>query len=60
VVKAKKFKTRKKVIRNVLEGIVHILATFNNTIVSITDKTGNVVSWASCGSAHESHSPSDA
>lgn len=51
MVKAKKFKTRKKVVRTVNEGIVHILATFNNTIVSITDKTGNVVSWASCGSA---------
>lgn len=33
------------------EGVVHVLATFNNTIVSITDRTGNVVSWASCGSS---------
>ena len=49
--KSKKFKSRKKVVRHVTEGMAHILATFNNTIVSITDKSGNVVVWASCGSA---------
>ena len=49
--KAKKFKSRKKVIRNVSEGVAHILATFNNTQVTITDRTGNVISWASCGSS---------
>ena len=49
--KAKKFKSRKKVARNVSEGVAHILATFNNTQVTITDRTGNVVSWASCGSS---------
>ena len=49
--KTKKFKSRKKVIRNVTEGVAHILATFNNTVVSITDKTGNVIVWASCGSS---------
>ena len=49
--KAKKFKSRKKVIRNVAEGVAHILATFNNTQVTITDRNGNVVSWASCGSS---------
>ncbi len=42
-------KTRKKTIRNVPSGIAHVRATFNNTIVSITDLTGNVVSWASSG-----------
>jgi small subunit ribosomal protein S11 len=42
-------KTRKKVIRNVPSGIAHVTSTFNNTIVSITDLTGNVVSWASAG-----------
>lgn len=47
--KGKKFKSRKKVIRTVTEGVVHILATFNNTQVTITDKTGNVVAWSSCG-----------
>ncbi len=49
--KAKKFKSRKKVIRNVAEGVAHILATFNNTQVTITDRNGNVVSWATCGSS---------
>ncbi len=49
--KAKKFKSRKKVVRHVSEGIAHILATFNNTIVTITDRSGNVIVWASCGSA---------
>lgn len=48
--KSKKFKSRKKIVRNVHEGIVHILASFNNTVVTITDKGGNVVVWASCGS----------
>lgn len=42
-------KTRKKVVRNVPSGIVHVRATFNNTIISITDLTGNVISWASSG-----------
>ena len=42
-------KTRKKIVRHVPSGIVHVRATFNNTIVSITDLTGNVVSWASAG-----------
>jgi len=51
VPKQKKFKSRKKIVRNVSEGIAHILATFNNTIVTITDRSGNVLSWASCGSA---------
>lgn len=49
--KTKKFKSRKKVVRHVSEGVAHILATFNNTIVTITDKNGNVVAWASCGSS---------
>ena len=49
--KSKKFKSRKKVVRSVSEGVVHISATFNNTIVTISDKNGNVVSWASCGSS---------
>ncbi len=44
-------KTRKKIVRNVPSGIAHVKATFNNTIVSITDLTGNVISWASAGKA---------
>ncbi len=48
--KTKKFKSRKKIVRVVTEGVAHILASFNNTMVTITDRGGNVVSWASCGS----------
>jgi len=48
---AEKKKTKKKVARNITSGIAHILATFNNTIVTISDRQGNVVVWASCGSA---------
>jgi len=40
---------RKKTKRSVPEGIAHIHSTFNNTIVTITDPTGNVVAWASAG-----------
>jgi len=42
-------KARKKAMRNVPSGIVHVRATFNNTIIAITDLTGNVISWASAG-----------
>lgn len=44
-------KTRKKVARTVPSGVAHVKATFNNTIISITDLTGNVISWASAGKA---------
>ena len=44
------YKTRKKIVKkNVPEGVAHIHATFNNTIVTITDKDGNAISWASSG-----------
>lgn len=42
---------RKKTRRSVAKGQVHILATFNNTIISITDDAGNALSWSSSGSA---------
>ncbi|MGH8720141.1 MAG: 30S ribosomal protein S11 [Burkholderiales bacterium] len=42
-------RVKKKVKKNVVEGIAHIHASFNNTIVTITDRQGNVLSWASCG-----------
>ncbi len=42
-------KSRKKMMRTVPSGIVHVKATFNNTTISITDLTGNVISWASAG-----------
>jgi small subunit ribosomal protein S11 len=41
----------KKQKRNVPNGVAHIQSTFNNTIVSITDPSGEVVSWASAGSS---------
>lgn len=43
-------RTKKKDRKNVVEGIAFIVATFNNTIVSMTDKAGNVISWSSSGS----------
>ena len=42
-------KVKKKVKKNVQSGIAHIQSTFNNTIVTITDVSGNVVSWSSSG-----------
>jgi small subunit ribosomal protein S11 len=47
----KQAQTRKKVKRMVPRGQAHIYATFNNTIVTITDTKGNTVSWASAGSS---------
>ncbi|WP_025270556.1 30S ribosomal protein S11 [Hippea sp. KM1] len=46
---AKAVKRKKKVKRNVVSGIAHIQATFNNTIVTITDPDGNVLCWSSAG-----------
>ncbi len=46
--KKKSFKKKEK--KNIPLGVVHIQATFNNTIVSVTDQTGNVVAWSSAGS----------
>jgi len=45
--KKKTFKKKEK--KNVPEGIAHIQATFNNTIVTFTDPNGNVVAWSSAG-----------
>lgn len=45
----KKVRTKKKEKKNILQGIVHIQSTFNNTIVSSTDMQGNVIAWASAG-----------
>src|SRR6202049_656147 len=42
-------KVRRKERKNVAHGHAHIRSTFNNTIISITDPTGNVISWASAG-----------
>ena len=42
-------KTKKEKKKNVAEGNVYIQATFNNTIVTVTDRMGNAISWASAG-----------
>jgi small subunit ribosomal protein S11 len=42
-------RTRKKVKKNVADGIAHIHASFNNTIVTITDRQGNTLCWATSG-----------
>jgi small subunit ribosomal protein S11 len=40
---------KKKEKKNITEGVVHIQSTFNNTIITITDLSGNVVAWSSAG-----------
>ncbi len=42
-------KAKKKTKKNILNGIVHIQSTFNNTIITFTDVSGNVISWSSAG-----------
>ena len=42
-------KSRKKVKRTVVDGLAHIHASFNNTIITITDRQGNALSWATAG-----------
>jgi small subunit ribosomal protein S11 len=44
-------RVRKKTKKNVAEGVVHVHASFNNTIITITDRQGNTLSWASSGGA---------
>ena len=51
-VEAKKestFKKKKKVRKNITSGIAYVYSTFNNTIISIADESGNVISWSSAG-----------
>ena len=43
------YSKKKKVKKNITNGIAYVLSTFNNTIISIADTGGNVVSWASAG-----------
>jgi small subunit ribosomal protein S11 len=47
--KAPTARTRKKVKKNVVDGIAHVHASFNNTIVTITDRQGNTLGWATSG-----------
>jgi len=49
VKKAKPKKGKKRVKKNVPVGIVHVRSTFNNTIITVTDQKGNVISWSSAG-----------
>ena len=44
-------KVKKKIKRQVSDGVAHIQASFNNTIVTITDRQGNAISWATAGGA---------
>ena len=44
-----KAETRKKIKRSVTDGIAHIYASFNNTIITITDRQGNTLAWATAG-----------
>ena len=44
-------RVRKKVRKNIADGIAHVHASFNNTIITITDRQGNTLSWASSGGA---------
>lgn len=48
---AKQQKKKSKQRKNVLKGVVHVKASFNNTIVTITDERGDTVSWGSAGNA---------
>ena len=48
-VKKSSYSKKKKVKKNILNGIAYVQSTFNNTIVSIADIYGNIVSWASAG-----------
>ena len=48
---AKRKVVRKKVVKkNIAKGIIYISATFNNTVVTVTDEMGNVIAWSSAGS----------
>ncbi|MCF6210942.1 SSU ribosomal protein S11p (S14e) [hydrothermal vent metagenome] len=42
-------RTKKRIKRNVVDGVAHIHASFNNTIVTITDRQGNALAWATAG-----------
>lgn len=52
----KAVKTKRKMAHHVPSGIAHVKATFNNTIIAITDPAGRVISWASAGKVNFSGS----
>jgi small subunit ribosomal protein S11 len=41
---------KKKVKKSIAKGVVYVAATFNNTVITVTDEMGNVISWSSAGS----------
>ena len=47
--KKSSYSKKKKVKKNILNGVAYVQSTFNNTIISIADTNGNVISWASAG-----------
>ena len=47
--KKSSYSKKKKIKKNVLKGVAYVQSTFNNTIISIADTNGNVISWASAG-----------
>jgi small subunit ribosomal protein S11 len=48
---AKRKATRKKIVKkNIARGVVYISATYNNTVITVTDEAGNVIAWSSAGS----------
>ena len=47
--KKSSYSKKKKIKKNILNGIAYVQSTFNNTIISIADTSGNVISWASSG-----------
>ena len=49
VIKKSSYSKKKKVKKNILNGIAYVQSTFNNTIISIADTSGDVISWASAG-----------
>jgi small subunit ribosomal protein S11 len=48
-VKKSSYSKKKKIKKNILNGIAYVQSTFNNTIISIADTSGNIISWASAG-----------
>ena len=56
----KAVRPKKKERKNIEFGVAHISSTFNNTIVTLTDKNGNALSWASAGNAPISIAPATA
>ena len=47
--KKTKQKTKQKIKKNITNGVAHIISSFNNTIVTITDQAGNTLAWSSAG-----------